>query len=205
MERADLRGGLCMRTKARLAEGLVERRRFTIEEYHKMAGAGILNEDDRVELIEGDIVEMNPIGSRHAACVRGLNRLLSRQLGDELLLDVQNPVRLDGGLEPQPDLAVLRFGYYREALPGPEDVLLLIEVADTSLSYDRDVKLPLYARAGIQEIFIVDLAGETLERHNEPSAGGGYRRTERVRRGETISSEVLPEIVLQVNAIFGRA
>ncbi len=134
-----------MQTKARLVEGLLRRRRFTVEEFHKMGEAGILGEDDRVELIDGEIIQMNPIGSRHAACVRELVWLVSRQLGDEFRLDVQNPVRLDGGLEPQPDLAAIRPGDYRNSLPGPEDVLLVIEVSDTTLRYDRNVKLPLYA------------------------------------------------------------
>jgi len=191
-----------MQTKARLAEDLLQRRRFTVEEYHKMAEAGILGEDDRVELIDGEIIQMNPIGSRHAACVRELVWFLSGQLGDEFRLDVQNPVRLDGGLEPQPDLMVLRVRDYRESLPGPEDVLLLIEVSDTTLRYDREVKLPLYARSGIGEVWIADLAGETIERHNEPS-GGGYRRTKKLRRGESLPSEAVQGLALRVDDVLG--
>jgi Uma2 family endonuclease len=104
-----------------------------------------------VELIEGKIVEMNPIGSRHATCVRVLNRLLNRQVGDDLLIDVRNPITLDEYGEPQPDLAVIRTGDYRKSLPTPEDVLLLIEVSDKTLAYDRGIKLPLYARKGLRE------------------------------------------------------
>lgn len=177
----------------------IVRRRFTVHEYHRMAEAGILHEDDRVELIEGTVVEMNPIGSRHATCVRELNRLLSGQVGDDLRVDVQSPIRLDENGEPQPDLAVIRAGDYRESLPKPEDVLLLIEVADTSLRYDRDVKLPLYARSGIGEAWIVDLAGEVVERHTEPSPEG-YRLVRRAGRGETLGSEALPRIVLPADA-----
>lgn len=180
----------------------VRRRRFTVEEYHRMGEAGILGEGERVELIEGEIVEMNPIGSRHAACVKGLTSLLGRLLGDELLLDVQNPVRLDGGLEPQPDLAVVRARDYRDSLPVPEDVLLVIEVSDTTLRYDRNVKLPLYARAGIKEAWIVDLPNKAIERHNDPSQTG-YGRMQRVGPGKTLASEVFPDLVLNTDALIG--
>jgi Uma2 family endonuclease len=180
----------------------VQRRRFDVEEYHLMAEAGILHEDDRVELIEGDIVEMNPIGSRHAACVRELTWLLSGRLGEELRLDVQNPVRLDGGLEPQPDLAVLRAGDYRETLPGPGDVLLIIEVADTSLAYDREVKLPLYARSGIPEVWLVDLQSGVVEVHSGATPEG-YRTIEKARRKEEVPSRIEPGLVLRVDEVIG--
>lgn len=107
---------VCVETRTREE---VSRRRFTAHEYHRMGEAGIFGEDERVELIE-EVVQMNPIGSRHAACVRGLTRLLGRSLDDELLLDVQNPVRLDGGLEPQPDLAVVRARDYGTRSPAPK-------------------------------------------------------------------------------------
>ena len=180
----------------------VTRRRFTVHDYHRMGEAGILHEDDRVELIEGEIVEMAAIGTRHFTCVNALNRLLVRGVGDEAIVSVQNPVRLDEHTEPQPDLTVLRTRDYRRSLPGPGDVLLLIEVSDTTLPYDRGVKLPLYARAGIPEVWIVDLAGETVERHTDPS-GNGYRRIERARRGETIESAALPELSFRVDAVLG--
>ena len=193
-----------METKARQGSDL-RRRRFTAEEYHKMGEAGILGRDERVELIEGEVVEMNPIGSRHAACVRRLTRLLSRQLGDDLLLDVQNPVRLNRGLEPQPDLAVVRARDYGENLPGPKDVPLVIEVADTSLAYDRGVKLPIYVGAGIREVWLVDLAGGTVERHTGVS-GGGYRFTVRAGRGEELRSETVPAgLSLQADDVLGPA
>ena len=167
-----------------------------------MGEAGILREDERVELIEGEIVEMNPVGGRRAACVGALTRLLGGSLGDELLLDVQNPIRLNGGLEPQPDLAVVRARDYGESLPGPEYVLLAIEVSDTTLAYDRNVKLPPYARAGIGEDWIVDLPSEAIERHNDPSEDG-YGRMQRVGRGRSLASEVLPNLTLQANAVLG--
>jgi len=179
----------------------VIRRRFTVHEYHRMGEAGILHEDDRVELIEGDIVEMAAIGTRHFACVNALTRLLVKGVGDEAIVSVQNPVRLDEHTEPQPDLTVLRTRDYKRSLPGLGDVLLLIEVSDTTIPYDRGVKLPLYARAGILEIWIVDLAGETIERHTDPS-GNGYRLVEQLRRGEKLEPEALPELALSVDAVL---
>jgi Uma2 family endonuclease len=184
------------------AQKEIARRRFTVHEYHRMAEAGILHEDDRVELIEGDILEMNPIGSRHFTCVNGLTRLLVRGVGDEAIVSVQNPVRLGERLEPQPDLAVIRNRDYRESLPEPEDVLLLIEVSDSTFSYDRNVKLPLYARAEIPEVWIVDLPSEAVERHTEPT-GDGYRLARQARRGEMLESIALPALVVPVDAVLG--
>jgi len=180
----------------------VKRWRFTVHDYHLMGEAGILHEDDRVELIEGEVVDMTPIGGRHASCVRELNRLLGKTVGDEMRVDVQNPIRLGEHSEPQPDLAVIRAHKYAELLPGPEDVLLLIEVSDTTLAYDRNVKLPLYARAGIREVWIVDLPGETVERHTDAS-GDGYRSIKRARRGETLESVALPGLALAVDDVLG--
>jgi Uma2 family endonuclease len=180
----------------------VTRRRFTVHDFHRMGEAGILHEDDRVELIEGEIVEMAAIGTRHFACVNALNRLLVRGVGDEAIVSVQNPVRLDEHTEPQPDLTVLRTRDYRRSLPGPGDVLLLIEVSDTTLSYDRGVKLPLYARAGIPEVWIVDVVGETLERHTDPS-GEIYRSVERAQREGTIRSVALPDLALGADNVLG--
>ena len=177
------------------------RRRFSVYEYHRMGEAGILHEDDRVELIEGEIVEMAAIGTKHFACVNGVTRLLVRGVGDAAIVSVQNPVRLDEHTEPQPDLTVLRVRDYKESLPMPGDVLLLIEVSDTTLAYDRGVKLPLYARTEVREVWIVNLAGEVIERYTDPS-GDSYRRVERVRRGETIESAALPELSLSVEAVL---
>jgi Uma2 family endonuclease len=176
--------------------------RFTVDDYHRMGEAGILHEDDRVELIEGELVEMAAIGTKHFSCVNRLTRLLVMNVGDEAIVSVQNPVRLNEYTEPQPDLTVIRPRDYRLSLPGPEDVLLLIEVSDTTLAYDRGIKLPLYARAGIREVWIVDLPGETIERYTDPSEEG-YRRADRLRRGQTLESNALSGLTPSVDEIIG--
>src|SRR5881397_290366 len=151
----------------------VIRRRFTVDEYHRMGEAGILNEDDRVELIRGEIVKMSPIGIQHAACVARLTEILLGRLRGRATLWPQNPLTILPDSEPQPDIILLRHraDFYAGELPGPDDVALLVEVADTSLRYDRHVKGPLYAEAGVQDYWIVDLTGGAVEVHREPVAG----------------------------------
>ncbi|WP_448567077.1 Uma2 family endonuclease [Thermus sp.] len=151
---------------------VVKRRPFTTEEYHRLLQAGILGEDDRVELIEGEILEMSPLGSRHVAAVNRIPRLL--RFGDRAIIRVQNPIRIDPRSEPQPDLALLKPNpsAYAEALPTPQDVLLLVEVMDTPQAYDREVKLPLYARAGIPEAWLLDLEALRLEVYRKPTPEG---------------------------------
>jgi Uma2 family endonuclease len=181
----------------------LERRRFTVAEYHRMAEAGILTEDDRVELIAGEIVEMSPIGSRHATVVKRGNRLFSRAVGDRALVSVQDPVDLDPYDEPQPDLALLRPrpDDYAAGHPRPADILLVVEVADTSLAADRRLKLPLYARAGVVEAWLVDLEGDALEVHREPRSTG-YALIRRYQRGERAAPQALPEVVVAIDDLL---
>src|SRR5919108_6402376 len=137
----------------------IARRRFTVEEYHRMAEVGIFQPDERVELIEGEIVKMAPIGPRHAGCVINLNRLFVTRLGDRAVVSPGNPVVIEPRSEPQPDLLLLRpraVSYSREHAT-PEDVLLAVEVADTTARFDRIVKARLYARARISEYWLVDV------------------------------------------------
>lgn len=177
---------------------------FNVDEYHRMVETGILSEDDHVELIEGEIVKMSPIGSRHVACVNRLNRLLNRQVGQELIVSVQNPLRPDDYSEPEPDIALIkpRDDFYAQSLATPEDVLLRIEVADTSVELDRRVKLPLYARAGIPEVWLASLPEDRVEAHSEP-VNGVYQKVRIARRGESISSESIPHLVVSVGEILG--
>src|SRR4026209_134436 len=130
------------------------RRQFTVHDYARMREAGILTEDDRVELLDGEIFLMSPLGPLHIAIVNRLNKLLMRQVGDDAILSIQNAVQLNDYSEPQPDVALLhpRDDYYNQALARPDDILLLIEVADTSLGYDRELKLPRYAASNIAEV-----------------------------------------------------
>ncbi len=155
------------------------RRLFTVDDYHAMARAGILGEDDRVELIEGEIVVVSPVGSRHAACVDILAELLIRAADHRTAIRVQSPVHLDESTEPAPDVCVLvrRDDAYSESLPQPEDVLLIIEVSDTTLDYDRRVKAQLYARHGIRQFWLVDLGSRTIEVHSVPGPEGYGERS----------------------------
>lgn len=178
------------------------RRRFTTAEYERMAATGILREDDRIELIAGEIIQMNPIGGRHIQSVNRLTRLLSHIAGEQALVSVQNPIRLSDNSEPQPDLALLRDRDYVTEIPAAADVLLTIEVADSSLAYDRGQKLPLYAAAGIPEAWLVDLIAGSIERHTEPRTDG-YRLIARASRGESLASTVMPTLILAVDTILG--
>jgi Uma2 family endonuclease len=163
-------------------------RRFTLEQYHRMGEAGILHEDDRVELIDGEIVEMGPIGDRHAACVNKVNRAFSRQVGDRAIVSVQNPVHLPGDNEPQPAVSILRAraDFYAAGGHETKDILLVIEVADTSLAYDLNVKVPIYARSGIPEVWVVDVERGRVHAFRDP-AGGAYGTRETIERGGMIA------------------
>jgi len=154
------------------------RYRFTVDDYYRLAQAGILGEDDRVELIEGEIVMMTPIGSPHAASVTGITRLLVGPLGDRAVVRIQLPVRLDDHSEPEPDVCIARprADLYAGAHPGPADVLLLIEVSDSSLAYDRGVKVPLYARSGIEAVWVVELGRSLVHVHGNPAPDGYLER-----------------------------
>ncbi|MGH3665792.1 MAG: Uma2 family endonuclease [Egibacteraceae bacterium] len=180
------------------------RRRFTVEEYERMGAAGILGEDDRVELLDGEIVEMTPIGPRHAGCVNRLTRLLVASLGDRAVVAVQNPAHLSLRSMPQPDLVVARprDDFYQLAHPTPADVLLLVEVAETSASFDRRVKTPLYARAGIPEVWLVDVTSRRVVVHRAPGEGR-YADVRTVRPGDRLAPQAFPDFVLTVADVLG--
>ena len=181
----------------------LEPRRFNVTEYYQMAAAGILTPDDRVELIEGEIIKMSPIGNPHAACVARLVRLFSQLVEDNAIVWVQNPVRLSDFNEPVPDLALLkpRTDYYAARHPMPEDVLLLIEVADTSLLKDRNVKIPLYARSGVSEVWLVNLPNEVIEGYSE-ILNGQYSKSVEFKRGEIVVSSCFEKCSLAVDDIL---
>lgn len=179
-------------------------RRFTVTQYHQMNAAGILTEDDRVELINGEIIEMSPIGRRHASCVNRLNSLLSQLLGKKVIVAVQNPITLDNFSEPQPDIALLkpREDFYESAHPQPSDIFLLIEVADSSFEYDRDIKIPLYAASGILEVWLVDILEQTITVYRQPTENG-YSEIKTFQRGENLDILAFPEIKITVDSILG--
>jgi Uma2 family endonuclease len=177
---------------------------ITADEYEQMGRAGIFHADVRLELIEGEIYEMSPIGSPHAACVKRLSALLNRLFGRKLIIGTQDPVRLNDFSEPQPDIALLRWrdDFYNNAHPTPSDVLLIIEVADTTLETDRKVKIPLYAKAGIPEAWVVNLSEECIELYAEP-IGGAYQISKRFARGEAIQSHGIEKLSENVSDILG--
>jgi Uma2 family endonuclease len=179
-------------------------RRFSVDEYDRMVEAGILREDERIELIEGEIIQMAAVGGPHVSCVIRLTDELSQWSAGRFMVSVQNPVRLGPHSEPEPDIAILRrrSALYTAGLPGPEYVLLLIEVADSSLGYDRGTKLPLYAAAGIPEVWIANLTAECVEVYRRPQ-GGRYLDQRVHHRGETLTPEALPDVALPVLSILG--
>jgi len=182
-----------------------KRRRFTLEEYHRMGEAGILDEDERVELIEGEIVEMTPIGRAHASVVARLTKLFATHFGERAVVWVQNPLALPGQVsEFQPDLALLRLrsDFYRGKRVDPDDALLVVEVMDSSGAHDRRVKLPIYARAGVPEVWLVDVNASTVEAHREPTAAG-YGQRHLVDRAGTVAPVAFPDVVLAVQDMVG--
>jgi Uma2 family endonuclease len=194
-------------------------RRFTVEEYYRMGRAGILGPEERVELLDGEIIKMSPIGPRHAYIVDSASRTFFRRVGDAAVVRIQNPVRLGPRSEPVPDLSLLRPRPrgYAEAHPMPEDVFLVLEVADTSVAYDRRRKMPAYARAGVPEAWLlvlgrgrrrsartgIETPGEPTLEVNRGPGPDGYRETRLVRRGERISPEALPGVEIALEDLLG--
>ena len=180
------------------------RRQFTVKNYQRMIEAGIFTDEDRVELIKGEIVEMAPIGRRHAAGVRRVGLLFSERLGRRALVDIQNPVELGERSQPQPDVALLqpRPDFYEAGHPQPENIFLLVEVADTTIESDRQVKIPLYAEQGILEVWLVDINEGCVEVYRQPSPAG-YQDVRQCRRGESLSVLAFPDINIIADEVLG--
>jgi len=179
------------------------RLRFTVDEYYKMIELGMLEDYEKAEIIEGELIQKMAIGDRHAAIVNLLNKFFIKNVSDDILVSVQNPVRLSDYNEPEPDLALAdlrKFDGKRH--PRPDEVILLVEVSDSTVKYDRDKKLPLYAEAEIPEVWIINLPNELVEVHTKPSVGL-YQFVKIFKRGETVKSEALPELNLPVDKILG--
>lgn len=177
--------------------------RLGVEAYHQMIHAGIFGEDDRVELIDGELRAMPPINPDHAGKTNRLNRLLTLRVGDTGLVSVQNPLTLAPRSEPEPDLMLLRprGDFYEGANPTPADTLLVIEICDTSLRYDREIKVPLYAAHGVPEVWLVDLQHRRLELYREPGSDG-YRLLLRPDPSEVLAPLLLPNLRIRVDDIW---
>jgi len=177
--------------------------KFTTEQYHLMHEAGIFVEGDRLELINGEIAEMAPIGRKHAVCVTRLNEMFFSRLLGKVQIWSQNPILLDNASEPQPDLAVLkrRDDFYADSLPTPADILLIVEVADSTIANDRDVKMPLYAAAGIPEMWLFDVNRKIIEGYSQPSALG-YKRMQRYEENDTFSMLAFPDVAFTWQEVF---
>jgi len=180
--------------------------RFTVGQYYKMAAVGILDVEQRTELIDGEIIEMSPIGTKHAACLSKLADLLRDRTRNLAAVRQQNPIRLSDRSEPQPDIVLVsdRQDYYAEYHPIPSEIFLLIEVSDSTLKYDREVKALLYAKAGIPELWIANLEAQVFEVYRQPSETG-YENVQIYGKGEIINLQILPDVAIAVDDIFYNA
>lgn len=186
------------------AEPVLERHLLTVDEYERMGELGILDRDSRVELLEGELVTMATLGSRHAGVVNRSTRLLNRRVGDDVLVTPGNPLRLPPRSEPEPDLMLVRFraDFYGSGHPTAADALLVVEVSDSSIGKDRLVKVPIYARQGVPEVWIVDIEGDRVIVHTEP-AGGDYGLIRSARRGEELRPSLVSSVAITVDEVLG--
>jgi len=182
----------------------VSPKRFRVEDFRKMMEVGILPEESGWEIIDGYLIDKMSIGSKRAGTVNRLNQTLVFLLGGKAVVAVQNPIHIDDYNEPEPDIAMLkpREDFYTESLPAPQDVLLLIEVSDSTLEYDRDIKRTLYAEAGIAEFWLVNLKENTVERYSSPK-NGNYRLAEILEVGETIKAGTIENLELKIEEVLG--
>jgi Uma2 family endonuclease len=182
---------------------LIQRRLFTVHDYHRMGDAGILLEDDRVELINGEIIAMSPIGNPHNAAVDRANRALVRAAGDSAIVRIQGSVQLNLYNEPQPDIVLLKpkDDFYAKDGASPPDIILIVEMADSSLKYDRGLKVELYAEMGVAEYWVADLNGGCVFAYSGPGEKS-YGVVRQFRKGEVLAPELLPECRIPVEALL---
>jgi Uma2 family endonuclease len=181
----------------------ISRKLFTVHDYHRMVDAGILCEDDRVELIRGEVLTMSPIGPRHSAAVLRANHVLGRIVGDRAIVGVQGSIRLDEYDEPQPDIYLLRpkEDFYASGHAGPADIFLIVEMADSSLGYDKEVKMELYAETGVPEYWIADIQDDCVVAYSNPDKHA-YRTIQTFQRGSAVTPQLLPECRIPVDALL---
>ncbi len=184
---------------------LALKHRFTVDEYYRMAETGILSPNVRVELLEGEIVDMFPIGPFHSGVGTRLQTIFTKVGGDRWIVRIRYPIHLDDGSEPQPDLALVkpRNDFYTGGHPQAPDVYLLVEVADSSVRFDREEKLPVYARAGIAEFWLVNLVERKVKLYRDPSPDGTYRSVAQARHGDRIAPAAFPDATMTVEALLG--
>jgi Uma2 family endonuclease len=170
--------------------------KFTTEQYQIMYERGVFPPDDRYELINGEIRKISPIGIKHAVCVACLTKTFERKLGDHVIIWAQNPISINEHSQPQPDIALLKWrdDFYANGLPTPADILLIIEVADSTIAYDREIKTPLYAASAIAEMWLCDVNQRIIMGHTQPS-DSGYKRSQRYESGDTLSLTAFPEVI----------
>ena len=209
----DEAGVFCENDRVELVDGeIIEmaeatKRRFSVKDFYLIVDAGILNKYDRVELVDGEIIEMAPIGSYHNGSVNALNRVFARSVPEDIIVQVQGPLQVDDTTVFQPDLAILRpkKDDYFETIPAPEDVLLVIEVSDSTEEYDRNVKIPKYAQAGVSEVWHVNLPNGFIDRFVDPDpATGRYRSVMRHSRGQRVVPTHLSEVAVEVSDVLRR-
>ena len=191
-------------TRTHTQQDAPQKRLFTREEYHAMGKAGIFAPNERVELLEGEIIAISPMGDRHSSCITRVNRVFAGlNIANRAIVSVQSPVVTSSTSEPEPDIALLAFhdDLYDFGKPRPQDVLLLVEVSDSSLEYDREVKLPYYASLRIPEVWIANLQDDRIEASTEPTPQC-YRATRIYTRGDTISPTAFPDLQINVNDII---
>jgi Uma2 family endonuclease len=177
------------------------RYRISVDEYERMIAAGAFDEALRIELINGEIVEMSPIGPSHMTQLNQTAGLLYHIVGRQVIVSVQNPIRLPPYGEPQPDIALLRLDYSKDRIPGVDDLFLVMEMADTTIAIDRRVKLPMYADAGIPETWLFDIQRRVIERHTHP-VNSVYSQVASARRNQSLTSTVLPQLTIRASLIF---
>ena len=178
---------------------------FNVDDYHRMESAGILSPEDRVELIDGEIIELSPVGKIHRARVMRITKILMFALNDKANVSIQSPLRLNDASEPEPDVVVFkhREDCYEAEYESPGDVLLVVEISDSSLAYDRNVKSNLYARSEILEYWVEDVTNKTLIVHREPREGT-YRNVSTLRQGESLSPLAFPDVVIALDDLLGK-
>ena len=176
---------------------------FTPEQYQLMDEAGVFAQGDRLELINGEIIQMSPIGRKHVACIIRLTKLMEQKLGDRAMVSAQNSVLLPNNSQPQPDLVILKYrdDYYENGLPTPEDILLIIEVADSSIDYDRDVKASLYAAAGIPEMWLFDVNQKLITGYSQPSPSG-YKHIQHYEAGDALAMVAFADVTFRWDELF---